>query len=824
MIASLSLERRLQICLAAVASLGTLLLGLGQSNVTLPVVAIFAAVTSVYFTDHLGWFRLHRHVANLCALGAVGFAIMDFIEQESGTQLIAIANLLIYLQIILLYQRKNLRVYWHLLLLSLLQVVVAAALNLGIEFGVLLIVYMFLALITLALLFTLCETAPFGSMVTDLTLATSGAPGTDHGRFQTGVFDRVTGRNVTAGNGPGFAAILPAQQRAEAILTRGLVWQVVRLGLTTLLLTFLVFFLTPRFGNSSWRGGSSGDQRLVGFSQEVALNDIGRVLESPETVMRVQYVMDATNEPYEIGGDFYLRGAVLADYRPVEGRWTALRRRFHDRQQLPVSNQPRDKVIRQTILLEEPPILFSVMPVQRLTDSDENLRMSPELGRLTLQPPEPERNAAQIRYEVGTTAFRNGQQRAILPRNFGTETKRALLLSPNRRYMGSVDRLPKVAEIAAAVIAEAEIDDNNRVAKARALEAYLQTPDLFSYTLEQRRRAPSGVDPIEFFLTEQPEGHCEYYASALALMLRCQGIPARLVVGYHGGEYNRVGHYYVVRQLHAHAWVEAFLEPEHIPADALLEGEASEHGAWMRLDPSPVDMDPIASFPGSKLLDRLGQFTDYVQVLWNDYILGMDPKRQREAIYQPLMDRTLSSFTDYLFNGHWWQAFGSELVSKMGVDSLASFYVRWFNWHAVPALFGFVLLLVASYLVLRRPVQRAWAHVWERLSQRLLFSRFTRRRELDFYFRFEKLLRRYGMRREPGQTPRELASSATQLVSSDDNVDAVATLSQDVVDLYYRVRYGGHPLDTADAKAIEQKVTGIERALLNSRRSRRRSG
>jgi hypothetical protein len=187
------------------------------------------------------------------------------------------------------------------------------------------------------------------------------------------------------------------------------------------------------------------------------------------------------------------------------------------------------------------------------------------------------------------------------------------------------------------------------------------------------------------------------------------------------------------------------------------------------------------------------------------------------------MDRTLSSFTDYLLNGHWWQAFGSELVSKMGVDSLASFQLRWFNWHALPAVFGIGLLMVATYLVLRRPVQRVWKRVWGRLSERLLFSRFTRRRKLDFYFRFEKLLRRYGMRREPGQTPRELALSATQLVSSADDARAVSTLSQNVVDLYYRVRYGGHPLDTAEAKAIEQKVAGIERLLLESRRSRKRS-
>ncbi len=811
MIKSLSLERHLQICLAAVAALGTLLLGLGQASVTLPIIAVFAAVTSVYFTDHLGWFHLHRHVANLCALAAVGFAIMDFLEQDSGTQLIAIANLLIYLQLILLYQRKNLRVYWHLLVLSLLQVVVAAALNLGIEFGVLLILYMFLALLTLALLFILCETAPYRSLATATALAADGGADASPGTFRTGVPGTVRGAENTR-----FAAVLATQQPAESMLTRSFLWQVGRLGVTTLLLTFLVFFLTPRLGNSSWRGGSAGNQRLVGFSQEVALNDIGRVLESPETVMRVQFVEDATNLPYDVGSDFYLRGSVLANYQPVDGRWTALRRTMPNRRPLPAANESLGQVIRQSIILEEPPVLFSVMPALRVSSSAENLLVSPETGRLMMQPPEPEGGARQIRYEVGTTAFRDGRQRKIIPRNFGVTTIGALLQPPYRRYLGSADRVPKVGQIAAEVIARSGIGDNDRTAQATALEAYLQQTDLFSYTLEQHQRPPHGTDPIEFFLTEQREGHCEYFASALALMLRSQGIPSRLVVGYRGGEYNRVGHYYVVRQLHAHAWVEAYLEPEHIPAGALREGETPEFGAWMRLDPTPADSDPVASFPGSQLLDRLGQFTDYIQVLWNDYILGMDPKRQREAIYKPLKDSTL------LLNGHWWQAFGSELIRKMGVDSLASFYLHWFNWHALPAVIGVLLLMVAFYLVLRRPVQRVWRHAWGRFGQRLLFARFTRRRDLDFYFRFEKMLRRFGMRRAPGQTPRELASTATQLVSSVDHAQVVASLSQDIVNLFYHVRYGGHPLDTAEAKTIEQKLTRVERILRDSRRLRRR--
>src|SRR5688572_18551291 len=124
-------ERLLQIHVAVLAALGTLLLGMGQQKATLPVLAIFAAVTSVYFTDILRWFWLNRTLGNIAAIGGLLVASYEFFyENPSEQQLLAIANLLVYLQIVLLYQKKNERRYWYVMVLSLLQVVVAAALNL----------------------------------------------------------------------------------------------------------------------------------------------------------------------------------------------------------------------------------------------------------------------------------------------------------------------------------------------------------------------------------------------------------------------------------------------------------------------------------------------------------------------------------------------------------------------------------------------------------------------------------------------------------------------------------------------------------------------
>ena len=119
------------------------------------------------------------------------------------------------------------------------------------------------------------------------------------------------------------------------------------------------------------------------------------------------------------------------------------------------------------------------------------------------------------------------------------------------------DPLAGMREIALRIVAD--IDENDPIGRARALEAYLRDSTEFQYELQPVERDP-GVDPVEDFVTRHRIGHCEFFASALALMLRQVGIPSRLVVGYKGGEWTDQS-YYLVRNLHAHAWVEAYIEP-----------------------------------------------------------------------------------------------------------------------------------------------------------------------------------------------------------------------------------------------------------------------
>ncbi len=179
--------------------------------------------------------------------------------------------------------------------------------------------------------------------------------------------------------------------------------------------------------------------------------------------------------------------------------------------------------------------------------------------------------------------------------------------------------------------------------KARALERYLQTQYSYSTQLQPLSEAERSrhQDPVAAFLFERKRGHCEYFASALSLLLRAVGIPSRSVNGYLGGEWNEFGGYLVVRQQHAHSWVEAFLplsgeasETSKAGLGAPLPSEPSDGEAtaalpplaWQTLDPTPLSALSPSRFG---FLQRARRFSDSLEMSWNKYVLEYDPRAQR---------------------------------------------------------------------------------------------------------------------------------------------------------------------------------------------------
>ena len=162
----------------------------------------------------------------------------------------------------------------------------------------------------------------------------------------------------------------------------------------------------------------------------------------------------------------------------------------------------------------------------------------------------------------------------------------------------------RIFRLAREVIEGAKGGVNPEDAKARAIEKYLRTN--YGYTL---KLLPATVqDPLANFLFERRKGHCEYFASAMAVMLRTVGIPSRVVTGFASGTYNPLTGWQVVRASDAHSWVEAWI-PGH---------------GWTTYDPTPPDPGAIQS----PLMTRMNNFFDAAEQFWQDWIMSYDLDRQ----------------------------------------------------------------------------------------------------------------------------------------------------------------------------------------------------
>jgi transglutaminase-like putative cysteine protease len=130
---------------------------------------------------------------------------------------------------------------------------------------------------------------------------------------------------------------------------------------------------------------------------------------------------------------------------------------------------------------------------------------------------------------------------------------------------------------------------------------------------------PTGEQALEQFLFEKKQGHCEFFAASFALILRAAGVPARLVGGYLGGEYNELGGYYLVSEEMAHVWVEAFISGK----------------GWVRVDPSSFARNAGAVWgrtPPKSLLHKIRLMLDSLDHTWNSAVITYDFERQFAAV------------------------------------------------------------------------------------------------------------------------------------------------------------------------------------------------
>jgi hypothetical protein len=800
-----NVEPWLQANMAALVVTGSVALDLGQQTITKSLVTGTCAVASLVLTDWLGIFRLHRALANLAALVALGYGMWEFISRYTSgldpvRQLLSIANLLIYLQIILLFQKKDVRKYWLLAVLSLLEIVVASALNLGPEFGALLVVYLILSATGMAFFYAYRES---------LRLAGEG-----QGLDGEGASPRAARHDAVgfAGGGSlllaGDGATLIRRETVADVQARLMSVRLLRpafaMAATSLAFGAFVFFSLPRMAGQSWHGKHLGPSKSIGFSDQITLDEVAPLLASDEKVMRIAFSDPLTGAPYQTIGAPYIRGAVLTKY--VDGFhskpfWTT-REPVNPREgeELPLP-PPGLEIVRQDILLEpsDSRTLFSVFDPYRLDQTGQNIKYLERTGSLFRRGREDERTET-FRYVLGVGGFERGLHDPIRPiRNdveWSSKFKAAIamrgerieLTAPFADRQDGFERFPRLVEKAREILRKANMQGGLAEEKARTLTLHFLQSGEYTYTTDfsDVKRDPT-LDPIEDFVVNHKTGHCEYFAGALCLMLRSQGIPARIVVGYRPEEFNPVGGYYQVRQRDAHAWVEALLWPHEIAEEDRPLDQAI--GAYLRLDPTPLTSDGRAA-SASNWIDRGLQFFDYAQLLWTDYVISMNSETQRERLFDPLSENA------------------SEAVDRWGIMKLVRRGVD-FVFRSGPAIVPACALLVAIgaamfYLYRRRRPDPGRRRKAARLPD---FDPAVRARPLGkFFAALSDLLEAVADERQPGETVAEWIDRAQGLWRATPGLPQDEPAFGESLALYHERRFGARTIDESRASALRARL------------------
>ncbi|HIE5353993.1 TPA: transglutaminaseTgpA domain-containing protein [Stenotrophomonas maltophilia] len=397
----------------------------------------------------------------------------------------------------------------------------------------------------------------------------------------------------------GLCALLALQRlaqgegHADALPLRGQLKGVGRLLALGLPLALASFWLFPRLSTPLW-GVPERAVSTPGLSDSMEPGQWLDLMADDTPALRVQF-FGAVPDPDQR----YWRGPVLTDF---DGRrWT----RDRARTQRPpaivdagargwdyqIDYEPTDR--RQLVALDLP----TRAPEGSTLDADMSLlsdRTLSALSRWRLHSAPPQHFDSALHPYLRRAALQ-------LPAGFNPRT--ATLARQWRQEAGS----------------------NDEAVVRRALQ-WITTD--FSYTLDT---PVAGRDPIDEFLFGYKAGFCEHFSSAFVVLMRNAGIPARVVTGFAGGTRNRVGDYWVVRRMDAHAWAEVWL-PQR---------------GWVRVDPTAAVAperildtldDRLLAEAGNPLQQRwlqLGQMGDWLRRGWNDLVLSFDARRQQQ-LFKPL--------------------------------------------------------------------------------------------------------------------------------------------------------------------------------------------
>lgn len=369
----------------------------------------------------------------------------------------------------------------------------------------------------------------------------------------------------------------------------------------TLVVAALLFPLLPRVGTPFiGTGGVGGGQRLqrTGFSEVMTLDSIGRIRANNQVAMRLKY-----ETPPPIGHQLRYKGATY-DLFQASQEW-------------------RRSPTLQDRMMKDDFGLFKIQDAEPRGWVDvwvEPLGVSSLF--IPVEAVAADVNAPSLKVDEGGAILFGRSALGVDYRVAVGESASSMAVEPDEES-AALDQGGITPRIAA--LAQEAMGAGSAAERAERLEQYLVSQ--YEYTLDVLGRG--GDSAIEAFLFQDRRGHCELFASSMVLMLRSQGIPARLVTGFLGGQQNRLEDYFMVRQSNAHAWVEAYLP----------------NLGWTVFEPTPPSGLPGAG--SGSFWSSMAQAYDYLIFRWDRYVLTFGAADQA-TIFGRLRD-AWSGLRDLLF-------------------------------------------------------------------------------------------------------------------------------------------------------------------------------
>ncbi len=385
-------------------------------------------------------------------------------------------------------------------------------------------------------------------------------------------------------------------------------------------LMIVFFILFPRMQGPLWGLPTDAFAGVTGLSASMSPGSLNKLVFSEDVALRATF---AGRLPPQ--NRLYWRGPVLLDF---DGRtWTAAPRAMRNQIEL----DRRDNPVRYTVTVE---------PHNRrwLFALDMPGTLPPRAGisvdhLLLSQVPITTRTRYEMEsfldYGIGAASNPAPARMLALPAGF----------NPQTRVLGQQLRAQH---------------GNSEAIMNAALK--MLRDQKFVYTLEPPLLGTHAVDE---FLFKTRAGFCEHFASAFVVLMRAAGVPARVVTGYLGGEYNALGNYLIVRQSDAHAWTEVWLD----------------NRGWVRVDPtnsvSPARADgglaaalpdgmslPRSARTSNPLIHQLALTLDSMANAWNQTVLGYNLETQRALLTRAGLDDTS------------WRTLAVMLIAATGVITL----------------------------------------------------------------------------------------------------------------------------------------------------------